>query len=209
MRSFDFESMTAEACYRLMVSSIVPRPIAWVVSRSGAGVLNAAPYSFFNMMGSEPPILAIGALPGRIGHKDTVANVMETGEFVVNLVPDKMKEAMNATCIDAPPEIDELAHAGIETTRSTKVGPPRVRDSPVAFECRTLQLIETGPCQTLILGQVVMAHFAEAVLIVGDRPRVQTEAMNLIGRMHGADMYVRTTDLFSMPRPVWPASSAR
>ena len=71
---FDFEAMTAAACYRLMVSSIVPRPIAWLVSQSGAGVLDAAPYSFFNMMGSEPPILAIGALPGRVGHKDTAAN---------------------------------------------------------------------------------------------------------------------------------------
>ena len=209
MRSFDFESMATEACYRLMVSSIVPRPIAWVVSRSGAGVLNAAPYSFFNMMGSEPPILAIGALPRRAGHKDTVANVRETGEFVVNLVPDGLKEAMNATCVDAPPEIDELAHAGIETTCSTKVKPPRVKDSPVAFECRMVQMIETGPRQTLILGRVVMAHFAEAVLTAGDRPRVQTEAMKLIGRMHGADMYVRTTDLFSMPRPVWPAITAR
>jgi flavin reductase (DIM6/NTAB) family NADH-FMN oxidoreductase RutF len=127
MRSFDFESMTAEACYRLMVSSIVPRPIAWVVSRSTAGVLNAASYSF-NMMGSEPPILAIGALPGRAGHKDTAANVRETGEFVVNLVSVGLKDAMNATCVDAPSEIDELAHAGFETTRSTKVGPPRVKD---------------------------------------------------------------------------------
>jgi flavin reductase (DIM6/NTAB) family NADH-FMN oxidoreductase RutF len=137
-----------------------------------------------------------------------VANVRETGEFVVNLVPDTLREAMNATCIEAPPEIDELAHAGIEIACSAKVGPPRVKDSPVAFECRTVQLIETGPRQTLILGRVVMAHFAEAILTGGERPRVRTEAMNLIGRMHGADMYARTTDLFSMPRPVWPASSA-
>lgn len=208
MRSFDFETLPADESYRLMASSIVPRPIAWVVSQSGTGVINAAPYSFFNMMGSEPPVLVIGFLPGRTGHKDTAANIAATGEFVVNLVPERLKDAMNATCVDAPPDIDELAHAGIETEPSEKVAPPRIKDSPVAFECRKLEIVATGPRQVLIVGRVVMAHYAEDILTEGNMPRVMAETMYLIGRMHGPDQYLRTTNLFAMPRPVWPTAPA-
>jgi flavin reductase (DIM6/NTAB) family NADH-FMN oxidoreductase RutF len=201
MRSFDFGSMPTDDCYRLMTSTIVPRPIAWVVSCSLDGVRNAAPYSFFNMVGSEPPLVAIGVLAGKSGCKDTAENVAQTGEFVVNLVPETLKDAMNATCASVPPEIDEIALARLETVASIKVRPPRIAGCPVAFECQTFDLIETGPRQVLIIGRVVMAHIAEPMLSGSERPRVNTPGLGLIGRMQGADMYVRTTDLFSMPRP--------
>ena len=125
-RSFDFTAMSADECYRLLASSIVPRPIAWVVSRSTAGVLNAAPYSFFNCFGGDPPVIAIGFLPQE-PIKDTPQNILDTGEFVVHLVSEDLGEVMNLTCIDAPPEVDEVALAGLETVPSTQVGPPRLK----------------------------------------------------------------------------------
>lgn len=202
-RSFDFGAMTGPDCYRLMASSIVPRPIAWVVTQALDGTRNAAPYSFFNMMGSEPPIVAIGVLAGATGVKDTAANIAETNEFVVHLVSEQLAEQMNSTSASLAPEADELALAGIETVAATVVRPPVIAAAPVAFECRALNMIEAGPRQFVIIGQVLMAHFDKAILTDEDgaRPRVRTEDIGLIARMHGTDMYARTTDLFSMQRP--------
>lgn len=201
--SFDFGAMAGPECYRLMASSIVPRPIAWVVTQALDGTRNAAPYSFFNMMGSEPPVVAIGVLAGANGVKDTAANVAETNEFVVHLVSEKLAEQMNRTAATLAPEADELELAGIETVAATLVRPPIIAAAPVAFECRALTMIETGPRQFVILGQVLMAHYHEAILSrdVGARVRVKTPEIGLIARMHGPDMYARTTDLFSMQRP--------
>src|SRR5699024_5275429 len=121
---FDMETLTAQEAYKVLSASIVPRPIAWITSLSPEGVRNAAPYSFFNMMGPNPPTVAIGLMPrdGRL--KDSARNILETGEFVVNLVDEANAAAMNETCIDAPPEVDELTLAGLETAASRKVAPP-------------------------------------------------------------------------------------
>ena len=202
VRSFDFTAMTADECYRLLASSIVPRPIAWVVSRSKAGVLNAAPYSFFNCFGGDPPVIAIGILPQE-ALKDTAQNILQTGEFVVHLVSEELGEAMNLTCIDAPPEVNEIELAGLETVASSQVGPPRLAAAVAAFECRLAHHIWTGPKQLLVVGSVVEAHFRRDIIDDGDRPRLDTPAMHLIGRMHGRGVYARTTDLFEMARPQW------
>ncbi len=103
-RHFDFSTLSAEMRYRLLASSVLPRPIAWVVTADADGAVNAAPYSFFNVFGADRPVVALGILaqPGR--PKDTAANIRDTGEFVINLVPHALVEAMNLTCIDAPPE---------------------------------------------------------------------------------------------------------
>lgn len=204
-RSFDFEAMPPGERYRLMVSTVVPRPIAWVVTRSREGTLNAAPYSFFNVLGDDPVVVALGILSrGGSGaaFKDTSANILDTREFVVNLVSEPVAAAMNQTCADVPPGVSELELAGLDTVASVKVAPPRIAASPVAFECRVLHAIETGPRQVVVLGQVVEAHVAERVLH-GDpnRPRVDTPALRMIGRMHGSGLYARTTDLFEMDRP--------
>ncbi|MGX1098592.1 flavin reductase family protein [Amorphus sp. MBR-141] len=202
VRSFDFTAMTADECYRLLASSIAPRPIAWVVSRSKAGVLNAAPYSFFNCFGGDPPVIALGILPQE-PLKDTAQNILQTGEFVVHLVSEELGEAMNLTCIDAPPEVNEIELAGLETVASSQVGPPRLAAAVAAFECRLAHHIWTGPKQLLVVGSVVEAHFRRDIIDDGDRPRLDTPAMHLIGRMHGRGVYARTTDLFEMARPQW------
>lgn len=205
-RHFDFAAMPAEARYRLLASTIMPRPIAWVVTCSADGIVNAAPYSFFNLFGAERPVVALGILARPDRPKDTGANIRATGEFVVNLVPYDLAEAMNATCVDAPPELDETVLAGLQTLPSLAIRPPRIAASPVAFECRLTLLAETGPGQMLAVGEVMHAHYARHVL-TGDpeRPRVDAAALDLVGRMHGASAYTRTRDLFDLPRPHWQA----
>lgn len=192
-------------CYRLTTSTVVPRPIAWVVTKGKSGVVNVAPYSFFNAFGEDPVILVLGLLgsaeQGR-RFKDTAGNIVDTGEFVVNLVPAHLAETMNKTTVNAPPEVSEMELAGLTPLPSTKVAPPRVGESPVAFECTLMNALETGPRQLTVIGRVVQLHIDTAYL-EGDpaRPRVKTGELGLIGRMHGRGWYARTTDLFEMDRP--------
>lgn len=203
-RHFDFSLLSAEMRYRLLASTVLPRPIAWVVTMSADGVVNAAPYSFFNVFGADRPVVALGILARPESEKDTAANIRATGEFVVNLVPHALVEAMNATCVDAPPEVDEMALAGLSAVPSIGVRPPRIAESPVALECRMTHLLETGPGQLLVVGEVLHAHYAAHVL-TGDpaRPRVDGLALDLVARMHGPTAYTRTRDLFDLDRPLW------
>lgn len=207
-RHFDFSTLTGAERYRLLASTIMPRPIAWVVTRSPNGVVNAAPYSFFNLFGADRPVVALGILAREGGSKDTLVNIRATGEFVVNLVPFSQVEAMNVTCVDAPPHVDEIALAGLATVPSLEIGPPRIALSPVAFECRLMHLLETGPGQMLAVGEILHAHYDIRALVGDpDRPRVDPAALDLVGRMHGASTYLRTRDLFDLPRPVWHAEA--
>jgi len=200
---FDMEALEAPSRYKILAATVTPRPIAWVTTLSEDGVVNAAPYSFFNAMGHEPPTIAIGLL-GREGRfKDTAANILATAEFVVNLVSEPNAEAMNLTCIDAPPDIDELALAGLTPVPSHKIRPPRIAESPVSFECRTLASLVTGPHQTVVIGRVLCAHVDEAAVQDKERCYIDTQALQLIGRMHGSGWYARCTDLFQMDRPSW------
>ena len=208
--SYDFERMAPADCYRLTTSTVVPRPIAWVVTKGRSGVVNVAPYSFFNAFGQDPVIMVLGLLgsneTGR-RFKDTAGNIVDTGEFVVNLVPARLAEQMNRTTVNAPPEVSEMALAGLSPVPSLKVAPPRVGESPVAFECKLMHALETGPTQLTVIGRVVQLHI-DTDYLEGDpaRPRVKTEELGLIGRMHGRGWYARTTDLFEMDRPAnWPA----
>jgi flavin reductase (DIM6/NTAB) family NADH-FMN oxidoreductase RutF len=199
---FDFSKVGTADRYKLMGSSITPRPIAWVTSISGAGLRNAAPFSFFNMMGAEPPLIALGMMRRPDGtHKDSAANILETGEFVVNLVSEADSAAMNFTCIDAPPGFDELAAAGLSTLPSSVVGAPRIATAPVSMECRLYEAVEAGRT-TVAIGEVLRFHIDDA-FIDADRLHVDTLAMNLVARVHGAGWYARTTDLFQMTRPTY------
>ncbi len=201
---FDFDAMSAGERFEVMTNTVAPRPIALVTSLDKSGRLNAAPYSFFATMAVDPPLLAIGVLPhaeGRI--KDTGLNVMATGELVVNLIPGRLAEAMNLTCIDAPRGTNEAALAGLAAIASERVAPPRLADSPVAFECRLHQAIEPGPAQVILLARILLVHVADACITDSPTPVIDTPTLDLIGGMHGARWYTRTSDLFAMDRPNW------
>jgi flavin reductase (DIM6/NTAB) family NADH-FMN oxidoreductase RutF len=198
---FDFAVLAAKDRYKLITATVVPRPIAWVVTQDAAGVLNAAPFSFFNAVSSDPPILAVsvgGASAGDL-NKDTLANIQATGQFTLCLVPEEALDAMNVTAIDLPPEMDELAEAGLETVASTRVAPPRIARSPVAFECETHQLVPLGS-NTLVLGRILAMHVRDDCVLDAARHHVDTPRLGLVGRMHGGGWYLRIRDLLEVPR---------
>lgn len=200
---FDMAALPVQDRYKLMSSSITPRPIAWVTSQSASGIRNAAPYSFFNMMAADPPLVVLGLMARpEGGFKDSAANILETGEFVVNLVCEDDATKMNFTCIDAPPEFDELDVAGIDTLPSVSVAPPRIASAPASLECRLFQAIEASPAATIVLGQVVTMHIADR-FVDPVRLHVDTLAMKLVARMHGAGWYTRSTNLFQLERPTY------
>ena len=201
---FDVERLAAEHRYELLLSTVVPRPIALITTLSADGTPNAAPYSLFNILGHDPPIIAVGVLPHATNRlKDTGQNILASGEFVVNLVSDQLAEAMNVTCIDAPVGVNELDLAHLETTKSTKVSPPRISASPVSLECRLVTSLSFGPNQAIVLGRVVHAHIDDKFVLDASRCLIDTPALKLIGGMHGARWYARTSDLFAMDRPTW------
>jgi len=198
---FDFGAMPARERYKLLVSTVVPRPIAWVVSQDAGGKLNAAPFSFFNAFAGDPPVVGIGISshePGR--PKDTRRNIRETREFVVNLVSEEMAERMNITAIEFEAGIDELAQAGLTTAPSIHVKPPRIADSPVSMECELLQIVPLGTESGLVLGRVLAMHVRDEMVLDASRHHIDTPGLKLIGRMHGSGWYARTSDLFEMPR---------
>lgn len=150
-----------------MTGPVAPRPIAWIVIQDPAGPRNAAPFSFFNVLCSWPPILAVGIQSRPDGNaKDTLANVAATSEFVVNLVPAALVEAMNATPAPVDPDTDELALFGLTTFPSVYVAPPRIAASPAAVECRRRQSIALFGDRTTLLGDVVATH-VRAVIDAG------------------------------------------
>ncbi|MBW2458507.1 MAG: flavin reductase family protein [Deltaproteobacteria bacterium] len=186
--------------YQLMTSVIVPRPIAWVSTQSRDGVLNLAPFSFFNGITSKPPLLSIAVSRRRGRRKDTTENASTTGQFVVNVVTDPQLETMVETSADHPPEVDELTAAGLTPVASIKVKPPRVAEAPVQLECVTHQIIEISPgIVDLIIGEVVLFHVADD-LTVDDELRVAAAQLRPIGRL-GADEYTTLGDIQRVDRP--------
>jgi len=198
---FDFAELSAQARYKLLASTVVPRPIAWVVSRSAAGAVNAAPFSFFNVLAGDPPTVGISiGNRARDLPKDTLANIRATGEFVVNLVSRDNAEAMNKTATDFPPGVDELAAAKLTRLPSVKVTPPRIAESPVAFECKLFQTIPLGPANTLVLGHVVAMHVRDDAVLDAMKHYIDTPKLDLVGRMHGGGGYTTTRDQFQIAR---------
>jgi len=199
---FDFETLAADDRYKILTSTIVPRPIAWVTTVSKGGAANAAPFSFFNALCKTPPLLALGIQADSDGTmKDTARNILDTREFVVNLVPSDAAEAMNLTSIDAPEGVDEAKLAHLQRVPSIKVKPERLSISPVGFECRLHTPIEASPNHLIVIGEIVQAHVADRFVLDAARHYIDTPALDLIGRMHGRGWYAHTRDLFQMPRP--------
>ncbi|MCP5310428.1 flavin reductase family protein [Cognatazoarcus halotolerans] len=179
-----------------------PRPIGWISTASSDGVLNLAPYSFFNAFNYTPPIVGFAS----IGRKDTLRNIEATGEFVWNLATRELAEAMNQSCAAVPPEVDEFSLTGLTPAASRLVTPPRVAESPVAFECRSTQILQLSGLDGakvptwLVLGEVVAVHIATRLLRDGV---YDTAAAGHILRGGGAADYfsIGPEQLFRMYRP--------
>jgi flavin reductase (DIM6/NTAB) family NADH-FMN oxidoreductase RutF len=198
---FDFDTISLENRYKLLISTVLPRPIAWVVTQNLQGRLNAAPFSFFNAFSQDPAMVVIGIGGRGPGDaKDTGRNIRQTGEFVVNLVSHDNLPQMNITAIEFPPEVDEIAEAGLTTLPSIKVKPPRIAESPVALECRRFMLIDINVDRTLVVGEVLAMHVRDDCIADVERAYVDTPRLDLVGRMHGRGWYARTSDLEEVPR---------
>lgn len=200
----DFTDLPARQAYFWLASTVTPRPVAWVSSLSPGGVANLAPFSFFQVVTHTPPTLMVCPLVNSDGSmKDTANNIAATGEFVVNLVPHRLVEAMNQTSFGYPRDTSEFAQAGIASLPSAKVQPRRVQGAPVAFECRLVSLTPypaNTPSCAIILGEVVAAHVDESILAANGQ--VDPTALDLVSRM-GADWYGRTQSEsnFTLQRP--------
>ncbi|MGI4853536.1 MAG: flavin reductase family protein [Janthinobacterium lividum] len=208
--AFDLSTLSSGDSYKLIASLVMPRPIAWVTSVDAAGVVNAAPYSFFNLVSADPPLAAIGfsAATDRVG-KDTLANIRTTGELVINLVSEELAEAMNVTAVNAPRGTDETSLAHLEMAASTQVKPPRIAKAPVSLECRTFQIIEPGGSSTVLLAKVLQVHVREDAFLNRERLHIDPNVLRLIGRMHGGGGYCKTRDLFELTRPSWPLDPSK
>ncbi len=201
---FDMRTLPLPARYKILNSTVTPRPIAWVTTLSREGIGNTAPYSFFNAVGDDPPMLVLGLLKHPVSGdmKDTARNITTTGEFVVNLVSEHDAERMNLCSVDAPADVDEANKAGLQMVPSTVVKPPRIASSPVGFECRKLVALDIGSRQTVVLGEILVAHIADEFILDPDKLYLDTPAMKLIGRLHGSGWYTRASgSMFKMERP--------
>ena len=200
LRLADLEPRDA---YKLLSGVVIPRPIAWVTSIDREGVINAAPFSFFNCFSEAPPLVVLGLQhrPDGSGPKDTSHNVRETGEFVVNLTNEATAEAMNATAVNAPRGVSELTRAGVDTVASMAVRPPRIAQAPVSLECRRTVVLNFAPNRELLVGEVLVFHAAPGIVDPGDL-HVDLDAYRPIGRLF-ANLYCRTRDIFELKRPSW------
>ena len=198
---YDFAQMSAKDSYKLVVSTIVPRPIAWVVSQDGEGHLNAAPYSFFNAISGTPPVLVLGiGSRDEGGHKDTLRNILQTRQFVINLVNQDLARQMNVTATAFAYGVNELEKAGVRTTPSVHVSPPRIAASTVAFECELMQSIPLSETNTLVIGRALACHIEDRYMLDTEKCYVNTPELKLVGRMHGAGWYTSTQELFQIDR---------
>ena len=200
--NFDLEHGPASPAYKLLVGLVAPRPIALITSMDENGLLNAAPFSAYNYLCTDPPIIGVG-VTNRSGTgfvpKDTARNIRRTGEFVVNVVTEDIAEKMNICATDFPPEMSEVDLAGFTTTPSTVVKPPRLTEAHAALECREYTTMEIGHSR-IILGRVV-AIYVEDQFVDPAGPYIKADELHSIGRMNGLGNYVRTRDAFmTIPR---------
>lgn len=192
----DFDELTPYERYKLMSSLIVPRPIALITTLSADGTVNAAPFSMFNMLGEEPPIVMVsinrhddGAL------KDTAVNIDREGEFVVHLCDEAMAGKMHRCGARLPSHVSELAQAGLSTAPSVAVAPPRIVEAPVAFECKVWETL-SSESRRIFIGRVLRLHARDGLI---DRAtcRIQLEAYAPVGRL-GGGLYTKTRDRFTI-----------
>ncbi|MGR3805659.1 flavin reductase family protein [Marinibacterium profundimaris] len=198
--ALNFSDLTPREAYKVMIGTIVPRPIAWVTTISPEGVVNAAPYSFFNCLSADPPILALGVenKPDR-SFKDTAYNIRMTECFTVNIVDRANVGPMSVTAANFGPEVDELDMAGLTAVPGVQVACPRIKEAPVAFECQRYLGIEVSSAREIILGKIVMAHVREDIIDL-DTYYSDHEKLDALGRM-GGNGYAGTLDYFDLATP--------
>ncbi|MEH1939406.1 MAG: flavin reductase family protein [Nostoc sp.] len=187
--------------YQLLVGSVVPRPIAWVSTIASDGTPNVAPFSFFMGVTANPPTLAISTGLRRGVKKDTLFNVEQSGELVVNIVVEELGEQMNATSGDFPPDVDEFQVAGLTPAPSKLVRPPRVAESPINIECVLKQVVyvgNEGSQSGLIIAEAVLWHIRDDLLT--PQNTIDVAKLHAIGRLSG-NWYTRTQDLYEITRP--------
>jgi len=198
----DFEKLSPRESYPWLINAINPRPIAWVSTITADGRTNLAPFSFFQGVCANPPTLLFTGANDRTGKKkDSVVNVEEVPEFVVNVVPYALRDPMNATSAPLPHGESEAEKFNIATVPSLRVRPPRVAASPVAFECKLDRIVRIGEgplAANVVFGTVLCLHVDESVL--GADGKIDPVKLDTIGRM-GGDYYTRTTELFMIKRP--------
>jgi len=196
-------SMPRASLYKILIGSVVPRPIGWISTVDEAGNPNLAPFSFFNVVCPKPPtVLFCPMIRGTDGNtKDTLNNIKATREFVVNIFGEELFSEMIATSVEIAPDVNEFELAGLESAPSAVVKAPRVARSPIHFECKLTQIVEIGNNPgggSVVIGEIVHLHVDERVLFDGDK--IDLAALKPIGRLAGS-AYVRMTDLFEMERP--------
>jgi flavin reductase (DIM6/NTAB) family NADH-FMN oxidoreductase RutF len=207
MKTFDPAQESMLNIYKLMIGAIVPRPIAFVSTVDRRGVLNLAPFSYFTAASADPPVVLFcpavrgdDSEHGISAHKDTLRNIVNTREFVVNVVSEAIAEQMNATSAQVPADVDEFALVGLTPLASEAVKPPRVAESPIQMECRLRQIVEVSDKPgggSVVLGEVLRFHVREDLV---ENYRIDADKLAAIGRM-GGPTYVRTHDRFDLKRP--------
>jgi flavin reductase (DIM6/NTAB) family NADH-FMN oxidoreductase RutF len=198
----DPATLSEREVYKIMIGAVVPRPIAWVATVSADGRPNLAPFSYFNIACTDPPMLLF--CPQRRGDsspKDTLRNIQTTGEFVLHIVSEELTVAMNQSSADYPSELDEFEMVGLRSLPSQLVVPPRVADAAVAFECRVDQIVHVGNERggEVVIGRVLLIHLRDEVYQNG---YILLDALKPVARLAGND-YARVTDTFTLPRPVY------
>ena len=199
---FAVAEMPPNQIYNLLIGLVAPRPIALVTSMNDDGRVNAAPFSAYNYLCTDPPVVGLGVTNrpgGKFVPKDTARNIRRTREFVVNVVTEDIAPQMNICATDFPEEVDELEMAGLDTELSKVVKVPRIRQAHAALECEEFTSMEIGNSR-IILGKVV-AMFVEDCFIDPAGPYILSEELHAIGRMNGLGSYVKTQGaFFTMPR---------
>nr|WP_294937503.1 flavin reductase family protein [uncultured Flavobacterium sp.] len=198
---FDPQLIDQKATYKLLIGSVIPRPIGWISSISEEGIVNLAPFSFFNAVGEDPPHVMFSTVRPNNTNKDTLNNVLATKQFVVNMVVEDNVEKMNTTSQAVPPDVNEFELAGLTPIPSTKVKPPRVKESPIHMECElvhhyTLEDNKQGGA-TIMIGRVVMFHVDESVLL--DDFKINMETYKPVARLAGSN-YSKLGEIFSIKR---------
>jgi flavin reductase (DIM6/NTAB) family NADH-FMN oxidoreductase RutF len=200
----DLNSLGASVRYKILTALVIPRPIAWVTSLDEHGRVNAAPFSFFNVLGNKPPLVAFAPGDRPDGApKDTARNVRLTGEFVVNLVDREAAEVMHATSAPFPPDVSEVEALGLETLPSTRVRPPRLRSSKIHLECKHWGTLEIGG-NRVVFGLVEHMHVPDGMLDPTTY-HVQPGAFEGVGRLQGPGWYCTSADRFDLGRFPSPA----